>query len=446
MMPLSPPNSLSGDFGPARPEWVRVNGEPFAAPVLRRRIPLVVRWSMFGLAASLPFEAADLGFASSSFSLAKLFGLLFVASYFFFYNPLSGKRNFPELNLPLRCFLGYFLIFLVHGVFLELNYLARYLSVIFTVAQLLVLFWIGASLLQNQLLARRVLFAYALSALVLAFGMLLQLPGFVVVIEGRMGERFTSLEYNPNFLAFSMALAALIFAGLALEQGAVRRTYWKWLLFGAMLPLLAVIVRTGSRAGLAAFAVGFAVYMAPWRDRRQGKTLVVLAILVLLSIGALVAAHPTILTRFEETYAGNIVSRQQINMASLNMVLERPLFGWQPVLLWEELGRRAGQLWRTKDAHNSLFHLLLEVGVLGAVPFIIGVYLCLRAAWRARNGAMGRLPLALMVCALSANLAHTYITRKPQWLVMAVAVAAGAAAQRDARLARMLALGSKLRN
>ena len=40
-------------------------------------------------------------------------------------------------------------------------------------------------------------------------------------------------------------------------------------------------------------------------------------------------------------------------------------------------------------------------------------------------------PLALMVCVLVANLAHTYITRKPQWIVLAAAAATGAVARRE---------------
>ncbi len=395
--------------------------------VIRRPIPTLVRWSALALAGSLPFEAADLGFTSSSFSFAKISGLLFIASYFFFYNPLSGKRSFPVCNLPLRYFLTYLLICLVHGLFVDSVYWGQYVSVISTTGQLLLLFWTTSSLLQNHQLARRFVLVYAVSAALLASAVLLELPGFTVAIEGRLGERITSLNYNPNFLAFSMALAALIVAGLALD-GSIRQLYRKWLLLSAILPLLAIIVRTGSRAGLVGFALAFGVYFLPSRARRQGKTLALLAIAVVAFTGAMIAIHPTILTRFEESYAGNIVNRRQINQASLSMVLERPLIGWHPVALWDELGRRTGELWGTKDAHNSFFYLLLEVGIIGALPYFIGIYLCLKSAWRGRDGPLGRLPLALLVCVLSANLAHTYLTRKPQWLVLALAAAVGSAA------------------
>jgi O-antigen ligase len=83
------------------------------------------------------------------------------------------------------------------------------------------------------------------------------------------------------------------------------------------------------------------------------------------------------------------------------------------------------------------FHLLLEVGVLGAVPFVIGLALCVASAWKARAGTFGNLPFALLMTTLSANLTQTYLTRKPQWLILALAVAAVAAA-RQTKAARYL--------
>jgi O-antigen ligase len=150
----------------------------------------------------------------------------------------------------------------------------------------------------------------------------------------------------------------------------------------------------------------------------------------------LASQHQTVLARFEQSTSGDFAGRQVIIPTSLRMIAERPLFGWQPVAYWEELGRRVGKIWGAKDAHNLLFHLLMEVGLLGAVPFLIGIALCALDAWKARSGKFGNLPFALLMMTLSANLTHTYLGRKPQWLILALAVAAAAAIPktRSARL------------
>lgn len=412
---------------------IRTRSRDFAPKRLvlpaRDKVPAIVRWSFIAFVATLPFEAADLGFTSSSFSLAKLSGLTFFVCYFFYYNAVSGKRSCPPISTPLWCFLAYTAVYVVHGLFLNQAYIGQFISILVTLVQLMLLFWISCSLLQNETLARGALTTFAFAAVLSALGTLLHVPGFSMVIDSRIGARVTSLDFNPNVLAFSMALAAVILAGLALDIH-VRKPWQRWILMGSILPLLAVIVRTGSRAGLASFAIGFLTYLLPRRQSQRRLSLVAMGILVAGALGYLVIQSPTALTRLHQSYSGNLSGRQVIIPASLGMVREQPFLGWQPVAYWEELARRVGQIWGAKDAHNLVFHLLLEVGLVGAVPFLVGLFLCARLAWAARSGSLGLLPLALILAALSANVTHTYLTRKPQWLVLALAVAAGTTAQK----------------
>jgi O-antigen ligase len=400
------------------------------------QIPPIVRWSFIAFAAVLPFEAANLAFTSSTFSLAKLPGVVFFVCYFFHYNALSGKRPFPSGSAPLHWFLVYLLVFTANGLFLERFYLGQFVAVFFTLSQLLLLFWIGSSLLRVETLARRALLAFAFSASFCALGTLLSVPGFSTAIESRVGERITALDFNPNYLAYTMALGAVVLIGTALDIPA-RRSWSKWCLIAPVLPLLAVIVRTGSRTGVAVFAIGFAACLLPNRRSKKTFSVIMLFVFVTAALAYLVMQNGIVLTRFQEGYAGNLAGRQLIIPASLEMISERPVLGWQPVAYWEELGRRVGQTWGVKDAHNLFFHLLLEVGVIGAVPFVIALALCVVGAWKARAGTFGNLPFALLMTTLSANLTHTYLTRKPQWLILALAVAAVAAA-RQTKAARYL--------
>jgi O-antigen ligase len=399
----------------------------YSQPVPRSdyaEVPKIVRWSFIGFFGVLPFEAVSLSF--TSFSVAKLSGVPLIVAYFFFYNPISGKRPFPPGSAPLACFLTYFLVFAANGIFLDGFHLSQFFSVFLTLTQLLLIFWISSSLLRVELLSRRALLAFAFASVALALGTLLQVPGFSTSIESRIGERITALDFNPNYLAYTMALAAIILIGTALEIQ-VRYSWSKALLIALVLPLLALTVRTGSRTGIAAFLIGFAMCLLPNRQSGRRLIIIVLCVFVGVSLLGLASQHQTVLARFEQSTSGDFAGRQVIIPTSLRMIAERPLFGWQPVAYWEELGRRVGKIWGAKDAHNLVFHLLMEVGLFGAVPFLIGVALCALGAWKARSGKFGNLPFALLMMTLSANLTHTYLGRKPQWLILALAVAAAAA-------------------
>jgi O-antigen ligase len=400
-------------------------------------VPAIVRWSFIVFAATMPLEAADIPIASSTFSVARLSGLAFFASYLFFYNPLSGKRPFPPVPAALSWFLLYLLVFTAHGFFLDPMDYRQFVSVLLTLVQLMMLFWIASSLLRVELLARRALIAFAAGAVVCAAGTLAGLPGFATVIETGSGNRITAMSFNPNYLAYTMALAAIILIATALETRA-RYGWLKALWVAPVLPLLAMMVRSGSRTGVAAFAIGFFLCALPSRQSRRRLIVVFLAGAVVASLLFLVLRNPIIVKRFEQSYEGNLAGRQLIIPASLDMFLQKPVLGWQPVAYWEELGRRVGKIWGVKDAHNLIFHLLLEVGLLGAVPVFVGLWLCVMGAWKARAGNYGTLPFALLAMTLSANLTHTYLARKPQWLVLAFAVAAAATAVQRSAAARYL--------
>jgi O-antigen ligase len=401
------------------------------------RIPAIVRWSFIGFVGTMPLEAADLPIASSTFSVARLSGLVFFACYLFFYNPLSGKRPFPPVPAPLSWFLVYLFIFAANGIFLDPTYYRQFISIFLTLVQLMLLFWIASSLMRVEALARRALIAFAAGAVICAVGTLVGLPGFATVITSRVGERITAMDFNPNYLAYTMAVAAVILIATALETKA-RHAWMKGLWMVPVLPLLALMVRSGSRTGLAAFAIGFVACVLPNRQSRRRLIVIFLSVVVVASLIYLVLQHSTLLSRFQQSYEGNLAGRQLIIPASFDMILQQPLLGWQPVAYGEELARRVGKIGGLKDAHNLMFHLLLEVGLLGAVPFFVGLWLCLTGAWKARAGKYGNLPFALLAMTLSANLTHTYLGRKPQWLILAFAVAAAATAVQRTAAARYL--------
>ena len=106
---------------------------------------------------------------------------------------------------------------------------------------------------------------------------------------------------------------------------------------------------------------------------------------------------------------------------ALEMFKERPLIGWGPVHHLYELGSRFGVL--KLDTHNLYLWLLTETGLLGAIPFFIGLGICWSAAWKARDGIQGILPTAMIVFLLTINMAGTWHNRKLFWIVLAYGLA-----------------------
>jgi hypothetical protein len=64
-------------------------------------------------------------------------------------------------------------------------------------------------------------------------------------------------------------------------------------------------------------------------------------------------------------------------------------------------------------------------GVVGAIPFFAGIFLCLLSAWNSRAGPEGVLPLAAIVAILVANVGANLHYNKLFWLVLAYALASG---------------------
>jgi O-antigen ligase len=108
------------------------------------------------------------------------------------------------------------------------------------------------------------------------------------------------------------------------------------------------------------------------------------------------------------------------------MIAEKPLLGWGPDVFGRELARREGSDHKTRAAHNLLLHVLLEGGLLGAGPFLIGLALCVRAAWAARVHSLGLLSLVLLSTMLVSSMTITTIRNKSLWFVLMLSLASAA--------------------
>ena len=116
-----------------------------------------------------------------------------------------------------------------------------------------------------------------------------------------------------------------------------------------------------------------------------------------------------------------MAGREQIMPTAWSMFIESPIVGWGPINNVFELGSRFGRT--KKDTHNGYLWVLTETGLAGAVPYLIALWLCLRAAWRARHGSEGSLPIALLITVFLINMSLTWHYRKMFWIILAYSVA-----------------------
>ncbi len=405
-------------------------------------IPTAVRWSFLLFVFTLPFEATDLGFMTGSLSIAKLCGFLFFLLYGLYYGPFSKRRSFPPLSKAACWFLAYIVLFAAHLPFVPADLDGEFLSFLFTLVQLLFLFWLASDLLREMKIARHVLLTYAIASSIMAFLTTLDLPGFSTNLGA---GRVTTLGENANTLGQHFVLAVLILIGLTLSSSFSRFTT-KILLLLLIMPLLGGIVSTGSRGAVVALAIGCLIYLIPhWRSRRT----LISVILVTFAIGSAaykINTDPDFLERWREYYyEGDTSGRGVIYAAATKMISERPIFGWHPVFSFYELGRRVG-LWEGRDTHNLFLHLLIAVGVIGTLPFLCGLYLCAQAAWKARAGPWGQMPAAVLFGILAANMSLTLVTWKPQWLFFALTIAAASSGVSGARKQSILRLRPQPQN
>ena len=381
------------------------------------RAPILIRLAFLLFVFTIPIESLNVSLNLGPVSLARITGLgLFGLSFLYF------KRCYSVIPTQIWWFLGYLVIFIATGSFIAPTYHDLFVTQLFTFIQLVVFFWLASNLLLDERLSRNALIVYASSAVFLCLAVLLNVPGFAQTAVGTVqGDRFTAAAENPNFLGLVLAVAAVILVGLALEK-----RLRKILLLVPMMLVLVMIVQTGSRASVVAFVAGMLCFLWPFGGTTRRKVVaVVLLAIALVGLGYLIWNNETFMSRVELTSEGDSAGRDKLVTLALNMISERPLLGWRPVeYQFEMMGRYSGVSNYPQDPHNMTLNTLVEVGLLGGIPFFMGIALCGRAAWKGRRRELGLLPIALIVTLLVGLQFHSFTTSKPMWLVFAVCAAA----------------------
>lgn len=383
--------------------------------VVQRPAKPIVRWAFYAFVFSLLFEAAPV--------LIPLEVTRVTGAFLFLAALLQPRLCFRWPPKAFWCFAGYF-----YAVFISIvaqNALLHegviYRQLVFV--QLMVMFWITYNLMRCDYIARGALKSLILSCAALS---VLQLCGLTTTVHERVlsAGRFTAFGIDPNQLAgiLVLGLLALIASAHILRRELFQPRLVAWPL---IILLCVTLVQTGSRGGLLALMTGlltFALGRGMVTVKIRNMCIMLLGIVLFLGIAY---QSEIIKNRFAKTIeGGDVTARDRIYTSAWDMFLERPLMGWGPVLNRIEIAERV-QIPRfsSLDAHNLILNVLTTAGLLGALPFFVGIWLCLQAAWRARAGAYDILPLALAVSVLTASMSVSGIDWKQFWLILAFTLA-----------------------
>jgi O-antigen ligase len=197
---------------------------------------------------------------------------------------------------------------------------------------------------------------------------------------GYTDQVFATFPYHNNYAQFiELALPVCLWRGLS-----GGRQHWAYLLIAGVM--LASVVASGSRAGLALVCLETAVLVTSWVLReRRGRTPAIVLFSLLLVAAITVSGSKKLTQRMAQDDVWSL--RPQLAAATWHMALKKPLTGWglgsfpevYPSVALIDTGKFINH------AHNDWLESLAEGGapfaVLLCVPFVLAAPMLWRRRW-----------------------------------------------------------------
>lgn len=374
----------------------------------------VTRWALYLYVFWIPLEYPN---RTLPFDLGTLAGSAFVLTTL-----ISARACYRRLPAPVVCYGLFFYVWCASFVLNGGQYRGLFIPATLRLLQLILVFWASCNLLRNPRTARNVLVTLVVAVTVLA---LLQVTGVANAMSDLEDgvRRVTVLGQNANRTSRFLAGAALAVIGLTFGRARVSSGQ-RALAAGLVLLYVGCMVRGGSRGGMLTLAAGVLVFALSGRSLRAKLRTLGAAAVVMGALGYMALQSPLMQRRLALAQSGNLAKREIIFPTAWRMFTERPLVGWGPVRAYYELGERLPQeAVERRDTHNLVLDLLATTGVAGAVPALMALALSVLAAWRARGGAFGLLPVAFLAQVFTGNMSGNFLAFKLYWVFQALAVA-----------------------
>jgi O-antigen ligase len=209
---------------------------------------------------------------------------------------------------------------------------------------------------------RLLIFVQAASVALIAAVTVLKTPVLGGRLDGMLGGHYS----NPNDLALAMVISLPLCLG---QLFLTRKKLWKaaWVL--AMLAMVYVVFRTGSRGGFIALTVTVVVCLWHFAIRGQRRYLLVLVplagVIFWLSSGDMLSKrlNQTFESKDTEAY-GSSQQRQQLVWRSIEITEEHPLFGVGPGNFEQLSG-----VWH--ETHNTFTQMSSEGGLPTLILYVL---------------------------------------------------------------------------
>jgi O-antigen ligase len=394
--------------------WTRPAQALLAQAVPATRVNRLVLAAFYLMVFSFNFEMPDRG----GWEIPAMTAALFIAS-----TPLAFRVCYGRVPGALYWFAGFLWVYLVasfvHG-WVDMGDVRHYFIVLVEAA---IVCWASVNLFSREGIGTTALWCFVYSALARSVLPMLGV-GRTSYAVWTGGERMTAFGQNANFSAILLSAGLVTLLGLTFGRG---KTSPRMRLAAVPMGVLigAAIIETGSRGGLMALAAGMLALMFTAGGNLQVRLrngIVMGAAIGALGYSALTAT--VMKNRLEATAeTGTLAGREQLWPSLVEMSLEKPWLGWGPVNNQYEVASRTTDMAKEhRDAHNLLLELMTAEGLAGTVPFLVGLGVCVIAAWRGRTSPYGIVPFALMALFLVANISTNLAAYKPFWWVLALAL------------------------
>lgn len=422
---ISPPaDGFPKVDAPAESQAVRPGFGAWADATLRPNF--LVRWAFYLSIFSIPFSHLYLPGTGERVGVTRLVQALILCAV------LSQPRVCVRL-IPVALFwlLAYCALRIFDGLYLTPDLSSTWWPTTFKWIQFsLPWVWVMFNVLRFPNFGRSGLWALAWGCSVCA---MFHMAGIGVIdVDNGVEGRSTVFDQNANEIGFIYAIAIVALVGLGMLK--TTKPVGRLLAFGLIALVGAGLAKTGCRTGILIVAIGTATLLFDAeafipRTRRYASLLVLAAML-----GLVLYLMPSIVQRLEKVDSPRFSQQEgRVRMLPVlwEMFLRSPIYGSGPDRYQFELTRRAMPYLirdqKTISAHNMVLFLLVETGVIGFLFVGIGLWKVLAAAWRARLGACGVLPLALILPLIVSGLTvGNPINHQIFWLAIAYALAGAA--------------------